>query len=231
MGLSPTNVSPNHYTAATRIIRSLTGSRWTWPRKHVIEEYWVPETVSSLSLAGRPVSGVNSVVDRRGDPWQFELSDFFRLRFPQLERNEWPFPAYPNYDWNGGVYPGPLLHRGRHLIIDYVYGAPPPIEVQMAIRELGAELEAAGDPSKTCRLPERVTSVNREGVSWTVIDPQLFLENGKTGLYYPDLVISTYGGGKAKLRARVFSPEHPPPRRLSSEVVLPSVLPPGDSND
>ena len=34
---------------------------------------------------------------------------------------------------------------------------------------------------KACSLPERVTSITRQGVSWTVLDPQDFLDKGYTG--------------------------------------------------
>jgi hypothetical protein len=33
-----------------------------------------------------------------------------------------------------------------------------------------------------CALPERITSVSRQGVSWTILDPQDFLDKGYTGM-------------------------------------------------
>lgn len=38
---------------------------------------------------------------------------------------------------------------------------------------------AAGQP---CALPERITNVTRQGVSWTILDPQEFLDKGFTGM-------------------------------------------------
>lgn len=35
---------------------------------------------------------------------------------------------------------------------------------------------------QACALPERVTSVTRQGVSWTILDPLDFLDNGLTGI-------------------------------------------------
>lgn len=35
---------------------------------------------------------------------------------------------------------------------------------------------------QTCSLPERVTNINRQGASWTILDPQDFLEDGLTGI-------------------------------------------------
>lgn len=206
-------------TTATRVMLSLTGRRWTWPRRHVIEQYFVPETVSSVNLSGRPVSGINSVVDQHGNPYTYVLSNHFRLFFPMLAQNNWIVP-WPTYDSNGGYYPWLTRFRGTLLTIDYIYGNPPPVEVQRAIDQLATELDLSAGGGE-CNLPSRVTQVTREGLSWTVLDPQQFLEGGKTGLYYPDLVISSYGNS-VKLRARVFSPEFPPPRRIFSEIVDPN---------
>lgn len=35
---------------------------------------------------------------------------------------------------------------------------------------------------KECSLPERVTSISRQGASWTILDPQDFLQDGLTGI-------------------------------------------------
>lgn len=199
---------------ATRVMRALTGRRWTWPKRRVVEQYWVPQTVSEINLSGRPVKAIDSVVGRDNNPLTYELSDGFRLRLPQLEMYNWTYWSYPGYDFNGGVYPAAWRRRmGTPVTVDYTFGNKPPIDIDRAITQLATELSNlfAG---RACALPERVTSVSREGINWTIIDPQQFLEGGRTGLYYPDLVLSTYGK-KTAARTRVFSPEHLPPRRLS----------------
>lgn len=38
----------------------------------------------------------------------------------------------------------------------------------------------------SCALPERITSVTRQGVSWTVLDSQEFLDKGYTGMSHVD---------------------------------------------
>lgn len=212
------SISPLYVTVATRVMLNLTGRRWTWPPKQVLEEYWVPETVSSIILVGRPVSAVLSVLDRQANSFQFEKSDGFRLRLPTLECRDGLFPPYPNYDWNGGFWP--MRRGGLYLQASYIYGSRPPVDVQNAIDELAREIQAA-DNGQPCKLPERLTNISREGISWTILDPQQFLVGGKTGLYYPDLVISSYGN-KIRARAKVYSPEHRPPRRLSSVTIDPT---------
>lgn len=49
---------------------------------------------------------------------------------------------------------------------------------------------AKSHAGKSCSLPERVTSVNRQGVSWTILDPLDFLDKGLTGIGSVDQWIS-----------------------------------------
>ena len=206
---------------ATRVMRSLTGRRWTWPRRRVVEQYWVPETVHQINLSGRPVSAVMSVVGRDDTALDYRLYDGFRLDLPTLFTYGLGWFGVPDRDLQGAVYPPyPTAwwrRRGTPVTVDYVYGNKPPYEMQMAINQLAIELDNFFQ-GKNCALPQRVTSVSREGINWTVIDPMQFLEGGKTGLYFPDLVLSTYGK-RVRARARSFSPEHLPPRRLSTTIL------------
>lgn len=210
-----TTPSADSLAVATRVMLHLIGNRWTWPPRQVLEEYDVPSTVSSINCSGRPVSAVLAVTDRTGNTnYQFELSDGFRLRLPELDYSNYGYRFnYPTYDSQGGYY-----RRGQYnhyVRVSYIYGCRPPLDVQKAIDQFANELDLAG--SASCQLPQRVQSLSREGISWTILDPQQFLEGGKLGLYYPDLIISSYGG-RVRARARVWSPEHRPPRRLSSFV-------------
>ena len=66
-----------------------------------------------------------------------------------------------------------------------------------------------------CQLPERVTSVNREGVSMTVIDPMTFLDNGRTGVPRIDQWLSSYLAFRGARYPGVFSGDAPPPSNVS----------------
>ena len=46
-------------------------------------------------------------------------------------------------------------------------------------------------------------------MSWTLLDPQDFLDKGRTGIYQVDLFLRTVNPDGARLRARVFSPDIP----------------------
>ena len=78
--------------------------------------------------------------------------------------------------------------------------------MQRAVDVLANELLLADSNSPDCRIPERVQSVSRQGVSWTMIDPQDFLDKGRTGIYEVDMLIRAVNPSGAKRRVRVFSP-------------------------
>jgi hypothetical protein len=62
-----------------------------------------------------------------------------------------------------------------------------------------------------CALPERITNVSKQGVSWTILDPLDFLDKGLTGIGAVDSWISALNGrGNARLidpltRSRLFT--------------------------
>jgi hypothetical protein len=82
---------------------------------------------------------------------------------------------------------------------------------------LATELVKLYEGDDTCALPQRVTSVNRQGVSYTVLDNQDFIDELKTGLYAVDLFLKTANPDKARARSRVFSPDTPRARRITGE--------------
>lgn len=67
-----------------------------------------------------------------------------------------------------------------------------------------------GDSSE-CSLPERVLSINREGVSMSLIDPQVFLDKGRTGLTRIDSWLSAYLTTNTGRRSGFYGSDSPPP--------------------
>lgn len=98
--------------------------------------------------------------------------------------------------------------------VSYKYGILAPPAGRLAAARFACELALACDTGADgeCKLPKRVTSVVRQGVSITTLDPFDFLEEGKTGVYEADLFLSTYnpGGGKG---ATIWSPDTSPRSR------------------
>lgn len=106
------------------------------------------------------------------------------------------------------------------LEITYTYGVPVPIAGQRAARALARELAKGWAGDAECALPDRVTNVSRQGISFTVMDPQDFLDDGRTGVYEVDLFLRAANPDKARNRAKVFSPDKPKAYRVTSATSL-----------
>lgn len=106
------------------------------------------------------------------------------------------------------------------ITVTYQYGAPPPSAGVMAATDLANQFLWAMSDDDRCTLPARVTSISRQGVSWTLIDQQEFLQDGRTGIYSVDLFIKTVNPNGAQRRPRVFSPDLPSgrTRRAATDV-------------
>lgn len=111
------------------------------------------------------------------------------------------------YDYSYITAPYKCWCTCNDLEVTYRYGTNPPAMGRIAARDLATQylLAMAGDDE--CALPQRVTQISRQGVSWTLLDPQDFLDSGRTGLYTVDLFLRTANPDRAKLRSRVFSPD------------------------
>lgn len=94
----------------------------------------------------------------------------------------------------------------------WAFGRNPPVGLAHAAAVFAREI-GKGCLGLDCALPERVTSISREGVSYVVMDSQKFLDEGRTGIYDVDLALiaarppadvgrSTPGGGTPLKRTR-----------------------------
>lgn len=149
---------------------------------------------SRVRLRGRKVVKVHALRDINGnliDPKYYYLADHSTIY------------GVPNTNWNPA-----------NIEVTYTYGTPPPSMGRAAARLFAIELVKYYEGDETCALPQRVTSVSRQGVNYTILDQQSFIDEGKTGIYIVDLFLKTANPDKAKARARVFSPDTPRARRI-----------------
>ena len=149
---------------------------------------------SRVRLRGRKVVKVHALRDINGnliDPKYYYLADHSTIY------------GVPNTNWNPA-----------NIEVTYTYGTPPPTMGRAAARLFAIELVKYYEGDETCSLPQRVTSVSRQGVNYTILDQQSFIDEGKTGIYIVDLFLKTANPDKAKARARVFSPDTPRARRI-----------------
>ena len=145
-----------------------------------------------LRLRGRPVIKIDSVRDRTGkivDPSNYYLVDHSTLQ------------ARSGTAW-----------APCNIEVTYTYGSPPPASGKAAARVLATEFIKLWN-GDDCDLPQRITSVSRQGISYTILDNQDFIADMRTGLYIVDLFLKSANPDKARAKARVFSPDVPRARR------------------
>lgn len=95
--------------------------------------------------------------------------------------------------------------------VTYLRGTPVPLALQVAAGTLAGEW-AKGCSGGTCRLPSRVTTIARAGVTVSMVDVDSLLDRGLTGLTEVDQIITAYNPWGLKKRPRVWSNELTPPR-------------------
>lgn len=141
-----------------------------------------------VRLRGGPVLSVQSVYHGEREVPLTEVAIF-----------DYSYITSPNKCWN----------TCDEVEVTYTFGASPPAMGKMAARELANQFVMAMTDDAECQLPQRITQVSRQGVSWTLLDPQDFLDKGLTGIYAVDLFLRVTNPDKKQLRARVFSPDLP----------------------
>lgn len=152
-----------------------------------------------LWLRRRPVRKIVQVQAGWGEDSPIVSEDQYEVR----DRSRLA-PTYQS-EWN----PCPATR------VTYLSGAEPPQAGRDAARVLANEMLKARGGFDECRLPERVTNVSRQGLSYTILDPQDFLDNGRTGLYEVDLFLKSVNPDRARSRPRVVVPDGPRPYRVT----------------
>jgi hypothetical protein len=176
------------------LVPSPSGSlAWVWApqRWRCCEDYTADPKV--LSLWHYPVVEVTNVTigGVTLDPSAYVLEEWRWLR--RIDGADWPV----GQDWTV-----PEGAPGTWSITER-YGSTVPELGRQAVGALACELVKACAGFE-CALPERVTSVVRQGIAVSFSDPGQLLVDGRTGLYLCDLFLMTVNPGKLRSRARVF---------------------------
>lgn len=91
-------------------------------------------------------------------------------------------------------------------------GVDVPALGELAVGVLTIEFAKAMLCDNTCQLPKPVQSLARQGVNITFLDPNQVFQEGRTGLYLPDLFITTFNPRGRRQRSRVFNLDASRPR-------------------
>jgi len=103
--------------------------------------------------------------------------------------------------------------------VTYTYGDPVPMAGRMAARTLAMEFAKLWSGDDDVNLPARVTTVARQGVTFTLLDSQDFIDEVRTGVYSIDLFLKTVNPDGARRRSRIFTPDVPRARTQNSKTL------------
>jgi hypothetical protein len=127
---------------------------------------------------------------------------------------------------DGGDWPAcqdmlsdPTVPGTDSFMVVFDQGVPVPAGGQIAAGILACEMAKAACRDNSCKLPQRLQSITRQGVTMTVLDSFSDLyEHGATGLWLVDnWVASIIGTEQHAARATVASPDYRNyPRRTTS---------------
>lgn len=191
---------------AEAVLNGLTGGR-IHPPGTATEDFRATPFIHRLSVGKRPLTGVLAAevldVSTPVDTTSFVVRGnnvYFGANQPQLTSRTTACQGLAS-----------LTVR-----LTYTFGSTISASARQALLDFARQLYLAVTPDAEgeCELPSRVTSVSREGLSYTIIDPQTYLEKGQIGLPRVDLWINSVNpmrgtSGRVNRYAGVYTPDSP----------------------
>lgn len=166
-----------------------------------------------VELGAYPVIDVLQVridgVTIPADEWRLDYNRVLTRVRPTADAvptERWGWPTCQNLDLPD-TQPGTFS-------VTYLYGNDPPDGGVLAATTLAAEIAKASSPGMTSRLPSRVTSIAREGITTSMVDAMGLIQRGWTGIPDVDLWLRSVNPAQLARRARVWSPDSPSSRRM-----------------
>lgn len=91
--------------------------------------------------------------------------------------------------------------------VSYRWGRLPPVDGRMMAARYACQLALAADGDAACELPPEVVSVARQGISFSLADPQAFVLDGRVGLADVDVWVQSILLGRQRDGANVYFPQ------------------------
>jgi hypothetical protein len=174
--------------------------------------------VHEIKLGRSPILEIEEVlIDGEVlDPAFYRVDDWATLvRLPDADGSRPPWPSWQRLDLDAAI-------DDRTFEVTFTHGRNPPAAGRIAAAYFACEMARNWTPGVECKLPKRITSITRQGVSMAILDPFRFLDNGRTGIYEVDLFLSAYNSGGVRRRAAVASPDVGPRARRADTAGYPS---------
>lgn len=150
-------------------------------------------SLSAVDLPGTPVEIVEVIVDGA-----IVAPTSYRLEGRTLYRTG-------GHDWPTQDLNRPAGEPGTWSVT-YMQGAEPPAGAASAVGQLAKEFWAVCSGGK-CRLPRRVQSVSRQGVTMQMVDPTDIYATGQTGIPEVDLWVTAINPNHLTSPSLVASPD------------------------
>jgi hypothetical protein len=145
---------------------------------------------------GRPVNTVDTVTIN---------GDILDSSAYRLDENHW----LTRVDGDSWPTSQDLSVEGGTWSVEFTYGYAPTAGGKLACGQLAHEIGLAILGNANCRLPQRVASISRQGVTVSFDDLQQFLQSGLTGLPLVDEFIITSNPNRLQSRTRVYRADAP----------------------
>lgn len=158
-------------------------------------QVWLPGPVASIPATGVSQDGAIVPVDA----WRVDNGQWL----VRTDDDCWPLCQDYNVDSGDGT-----------LLVTYMQGLPVPSVLQRAAGELACEWAKSclGQP---CRLPQRIQSITRQGVTISMVDVDLLLQRGLTGIQTVDQIITMFNPYGLSSSMKVSTPDGPASRTVT----------------
>lgn len=184
-------VSPSPYGYLSPYI----GIDGNWHNAHWCSDCFTSDP-STIALPATPATEVTDVtIDGVSIPLaNFQIVNHRHLHYID---NSFPTTQYLDDPWT----------------VTYEFGIPVPVDGEIAAGILACEL-AKSMLNLPCRLPRKLQSISRQGVTMQLVDSD-YLQNGLTGIQEVDEFIVSVNPHSLRERSRVYSPDIPRPNRIT----------------
>lgn len=216
---------------SSSILFELTGRRWPGECTEVVyptgrecmewlgHHHGLPHAPKrrGLRLPGYPVVEIEEVkIDGVAvDPDRYRVDDSRWLVYiPPV-----PYVSGDRQNWPNVNNERLALDSEGTWSVEYVYGTLPPPGGREAAAALGCQLALSCSPAGAgeCRLPTRISSITRQGITMAVLDPLTLFADGMVGLPEVDIWLQAQRLGVARRPAGLVVPGRRPLVRRSSE--------------
>jgi hypothetical protein len=213
-------------TVASDILTPLAAFR-VHPAGIAVEDFQISPSAHRLSPNYTPIRRVTSVERVHQDELVPILDGWF-LRNNNIRFEDRCGIGFPSTWWGNTSVPSMGLRdaepRFARLRVTYQFGSTITASARRAVLWYAHQLWLEGNGCSDCgecQLPERTTSVQREGISYTLLSPQDYLRDGKTGIPSVDLYLASVNPRRALRPSAVYTPDSPAPENVSVQTVRP----------